>query len=340
MPPQAAEGAAEIDFTFYYIYWISVIFFALVAGLMFWFMYKYRRRHPNDHPSGPTHHTALEVTWSIVPAFLMIPMFWWGFEGFMHSRTPPQNTYNINVIAQKWNWEFIYPNGYSGDELHVPAGQPVKLVMSSKDVIHSLSIPAFRVKRDVVPGRYAFIWFEALHTSNELVRYPLYCTEYCGTSHSDMRATVVVHPTRESFDDWLANVDPFSPRKMSDEQFAQYKADPAKFIAEHGDPKLLPPVEMGRQLYTKRGCFQCHSLDGKTGTGPTWKGMWGHSVEFTDGTRLDAIDENYIRESILEPNKKIVKGFVAGQMPKFSLNEREIYSLIEFMKSLAGDEKK
>lgn len=339
MPEEASTYAKDVDWVFGFVYWISAAFFVLIAGLMFYFVIRYRRRSPGAPAvSNITHNTALEITWTILPTILLVFMFWWGFQAFMEERNPPADTYDINVTAQKWSWSFQYPNGLDTDELHCWVGQPTKLVMRSKDVIHSMFIPAFRAKRDVVPGRYSFIWFEATKPGE----YPLFCAEYCGTGHSDMHTVVVVHANRDEYEQWLNTADPI--KGLSDEQFTEYQQDPEKFIAKYQDDpeigklvaKLQTPAMMGAKIYRKKGCNQCHSIDGIAGTGPTWKGLWKHEVAFADGSRALA-DENYIRSAIVDPGRQVVAGF-QNVMPKMAVSDREIDLLIAYIRSLSeGD---
>ncbi len=334
MPPQASTKAAGVDWLFNFILYVCLFFFVLIAVLMFYFMIRYRRRTPYDKVASVTHNTPLEVAWSVLPSFVLVLMFWWGFDGFMYARTVPANPYEVKVKAQKWSWLFTYPNGSESDNLHVPVNRPIRLVMSSEDVIHSLFVPAFRVKRDVVPGRYSELWFQATHTGE----YDLYCTEYCGTSHSDMRGTVFVYDAKD-FEHWLETNDPI--KQLTPEQYQEYRANYDDFVTKYAAdpvvapviPKLLKPAEMGRKLYTKKGCSSCHSVDGGANTGPTWKEMYAHEVALSDGSKVMA-DENYLRESILNPNAKIVAGFRPGQMPVVSMTDREIDLLIEYMKTL------
>src|SRR5262245_40476933 len=339
MPPQASTVAADIDFVFYYILYISAVFFVIINGAMFYFMWKYRRRGPRDQVGRITHSTPLEIGWSVLPGLLLIPMFWWGFKGFMNHRAIPSDCMTINVVAKKWSWDFIYPNGLSLDELHVPENKNVRLVMRSEDVLHSCFIPAFRVKRDVVPGRYADLWFNATRVGE----FPLTCAEYCGTSHSDMKARVFVHPTKPDpkqpeplhliWEDWLKDADPYS--KLTPEQQAEYQKDYDAFLKKYeNDPllgpllkKLARPVDRGRQLWEKKGCKSCHTTDGKPHTGPTWKDLYMHDVPLSDGTTVKA-DDTYLRESMLEPNKKKVRGFEGTTMPPTNLRDYEIDSLI------------
>ena len=209
------------------------------------------------------------------------------------------------VEGQKWNWSFTYPNGYVDANLHVPVDRPVQLVMSSADVIHSLYVPVFRIKQDVVPGRYSKVWFEA----TEPGEYDLFCAEYCGTSHSDMLALVVVHPPGE-FEAWLEQASNFL--------------------------ETMSPVDAGRKLFQVRGCMQCHSMDGSAKTGPTLLGVFGRSENMANGTTL-TVDENYIRESILEPNARVVAGF-EPVMPTYQgrLKDAEIMAIIEYLKAPEG----
>jgi len=248
---------------------------------------------------------ALELTWTVIPLILVVVIFVFGFKGYLDMSTPPANAYEILVEGQKWNWSFTYPNGYIDSNLHVPVDRPIRLVMGSQDVIHSLYIPAFRVKMDVVPGRYAKAWFEA----TEPGEYDLFCAEYCGTSHSDMIAHVVVHPVGE-FETWLEKASNFL--------------------------ETMTPVDAGRKLFQVRGCQQCHSVDGSAKTGPSMLGIFGRQENFVDGSTL-AVDENYIRESILEPQAKIVAGY-EPVMPTYQgrLSDPEIMAIIEYFKSLDG----
>jgi len=305
MPPQVSTVAQGVDWLFNFILAISVFFFLLIVVLMVIFILKYRHREGRAAEASPTHNMALELTWSIIPLILVIVIFVFGFKGFLDMSTPPSNAYEILVEAQKWNWSFTYPNGYVDSNLHVPVNRPIRLVMSSQDVIHSLYVPAFRVKMDVVPGRYAKAWFEA----TEAGEYDLFCAEYCGTSHSDMIASVVVHPVGE-FETWLEKASNFL--------------------------ETMSPVDAGRKLFQVRGCQQCHSVDGSAKTGPTMLGVFGRSQNLADGTTV-TVDENYIRESILEPQARVVAGF-EPVMPTYQgrLKDAEITAIIEYFKSLDG----
>ena len=305
MPPKVSTVAHGVDWLFNFILAISVFFFLLIVVLMVYFIFRYRHREGHAAERSPTHNLGLEITWTVIPLILVIVIFVFGFKGFLDMSTPPANAYEILVEGQKWNWSFTYPNGYVDSNLHVPVNRPIRLVMSSQDVIHSLYVPAFRIKMDVVPGRYSKAWFEA----TEPGEYDLFCAEYCGTSHSDMIAHVVVHPVGE-FERWL--------EKASD------------FL------ETMTPVDAGRKLFQVRGCQQCHSVDGSAKTGPSLLGVFGHEQALADGSTVVA-DENYIRESILEPQARVVAGY-DPVMPTYQgrLNDREIMAVIEYLKSLDG----
>jgi cytochrome c oxidase subunit 2 len=317
--PAASEQAADVDYLFYGILWICIFFFVLIIGLMVVFIARYYARpgHASEHT--PHHNNTLEAAWSIFPGLITVWIFGAGFIGFLDLRTPPENAYEIQVVAKKWNWSFIYPNGYVDADLHVPIDTPVKLVLSADDVLHSLYIPAFRVKNDCVPGKYSHLWF----TANKVARpddgdgvnlgdeggFDLFCTEYCGQGHSSMIAKVIVHESGK-FESWL-------------EKAAVWPEDES-------------PVARGEAIYKKRGCAQCHSIDGTAGTGPTYKGTYGSEQKTSAGTVV--VDENYIRESILNPMAKIRDGY-KGVMPSFQgqLNDADIAALIWYHKSLSGD---
>jgi cytochrome c oxidase subunit 2 len=263
----------------------------------------------------------------------MIPMFWWGFTIFMDARVAPHDSYTINVTGQRWKWFFDYPTIAGQSELHVPLNKPVELVMKSDDVLHSLFVPAFRQKMDVIPERYTKQWF----TATKPGEFILLCAEYCGKDHSSMTSKVVVHPA-ESFQEALEKLDPL--KGMTPEQWEEYSGDPEKFIAAHPEiVNLLPPTKMGELVYSRKSCAQCHSLDGSTITGPTWKGLWGRTedvrVAATGEMTQVKVDENYIRESVLDPGAKVVKGF-DPVMPTFQgkLTDREITVLIAYIKTI------
>ena len=306
-PEPRSTTAEQVDDLFYFILLVSAFFFAIIVGVMVLFLVKYREQPGGAVQRSPSHNNALEITWTVVPAIFVGAIFFWGFVGYLDMRQPPDNSYEIQVTAKKWSWSFTYPNGHIDNNLHVPEDRPVRLVMSSDDVIHSLYIPAFRLKMDVIPGRYTTTWFE----SEMPGEYTLFCAEYCGTQHSKMLAKVVVHPSGE-FEKWLA--------------------DAANFL------ETVTPIQAGEILYQRRGCIQCHSVDGAAKVGPTFKDVFGTNQALTDGTSV-TVDENYLRESILEPQAKVRAGY-KPVMPTYQgqLKDEEISALIAYIKSLSKQE--
>lgn len=302
-PQRASTDAAIVDEIFYFIFITSVVFFVLILGLMVFFLIKYRRREGVGPQPSPAHSTSMEMLWTIIPTILVAVMFIWGFWGYMGMRQAPDDSYEIQVLAKKWAWNFQYPNGHIEPDLHVPVGRPVRLVMSSDDVIHSLYIPAFRLKMDVVPGRFTKTWFQATETGE----HQLFCAEYCGTQHSTMLAKVVVHASGE-FEKWLENAANFLQR--------------------------MTPVEGGALLVQRRGCAQCHSIDGSAKVGPSFKATFETQQPLASGENV-TVDENYIRESIMEPMAKVRAGY-KPVMPTYKgqLKDEEIAAIIAYIKSL------
>lgn len=306
-PKPSSTTAEQVDNLFYFILLVSVFFFAIIFGVMVLFLFKYRARPGESAERSPSHNNSLEVAWTVIPGIFVAGIFFWGFVGYLDMRQPPDNSYEIQVTAKKWSWSFTYPNGHVDNNLHVPQGRPVRLVMSSDDVIHSLYIPAFRLKMDVIPGRYTTTWFE----SGSPGEYTLFCAEYCGTQHSNMLAKVVVHRSGE-FEKWLE--------------------DAANFM------ETVTPAEAGEILYQRRGCIQCHSVDGSAKSGPSFKDVFGTQQALSDGSSVN-VDENYLRESILEPQAKVRAGY-KPVMPTYQgqLKDEEIAALIAYIKSLSGGE--
>jgi len=285
-----------------FLIWLSLFFFLLIAGLAIYSAIRWRHK-PGDVTPHISHNTTLEVTWTIIPLFLVIMIFFWGFKGYLAASVPPGDATEIQITAQKWNWTFEYPDGNRAiNELHIPLGKPVKFIMSSQDVIHDFFVPDMRVKHDILPNRYTEVWF----TPTVPGKHHVECAEYCGKGHSDMAATIYVD-TPKDYDKWLetGGVDPNMP---------------------------LP--QMGALLYQTKGCATCHSIDGTRGTGPSWRGVYGSSQPLSDGTSVMA-DDNYIRESILVPGAKVVKGY-DNVMPVFQglLRDREVNALIAYIKTL------
>lgn len=302
MPPQASEVAHSVDILYGFLLISSFISCVLVIGGLIYFAVKYRRKTSDQKSAYISHNTTLEFLWSFIPFVIFMIVFVWGWIVYHQLRTMPEDALEIAVQGQKWSWTFTYKNGRSvGSEFWVPVGQNVRLVMGSSDVLHSFYLPAFRTKQDVVPGRYTSLWFRPEAEGD----YQVFCAEYCGDQHSGMKAILHV-VSREKFDEWLSK-DPY---------------------------KGLSPVEIGRKVY-QSSCVACHALTEAKNVGPGYKGMFGRTEKLEGGGEA-TVDENYIRESILDPNAKILVGYPKGVMPTFAgqLSDGEIMGVIEFIKSL------
>lgn len=303
LPPASSTVAGEVDGLFYFIYWICVVSFILVVGATFWFAWAYRKREGGPPVKQTTHSTVLEITWSVIPGIILMVIFAWGFKGYMTLVIPPGDAMVVHVTAKKWSWAFTYPDGkIVPGELHVPVDTPVKLIMNSEDVLHSFFVPEFRIKNDVIPGRYTTAWFE----SNSTGKKQVFCTEYCGDQHSGMLAQVVVH-SEEDFEKWMAS-DPYEGLSL---------------------------VERGEKSIGAQGCLGCHSLDGSKGVGPTFAGVWGRNEKLNDGSEL-VVDADYIRNSIRNPAGQVVEGY-APVMPVYTdaqLSEQNILGIIEYLKTV------
>ena len=294
-PDQASNFAPEVDSVFAYLMAVTVFFTVLIFVAIVYLALKYRRR-PGVRPT-PVHtsHT-LELTWTVIPFLLCMVMFFWGAQVFVHMKTPPSDAMQIDVVGKQWMWKVQHPTGKREiNELHVPLNRPIRLMMTSQDVIHSFYMPAFRVKQDVLPGRYTTQWF----TPTKVGEYHLFCAEYCGTDHSRMIGKVVVMEPSD-YQEWLA-----------------------------GSESGLSPVAAGEKLFNQFQCVVCHGQ-----RGPGLAGLYGSTVRLSDGSSVRA-EENYIRESILNPNAKIVAGFYP-LMPTYAgqLTEEQVMELIAYIKSL------
>ena len=298
--------AARVDALFFFLVAVSVFFVGLIFFLIVVFAIKYRRRAEDERPEPIEGKMWLEVFWSVVPLALTMVMFVWGAVIFLDIHNPPGDALEISVVGRQWMWKSQHPTGQSEiNELHVPAGQPVKLMMTSEDVIHDFFLPAFRVKQDVLPGRYTMLWFEATKTGV----YPLYCAEYCGTQHSGMIGRIVVLEPAE-FERWLS-----------------------------GGVTGMSTADLGESLFQRFGCHTCHRAAG-TSQGPSLAGLFGKTVKLQEGNIVPA-DENYLRESIVDPRAKIVSGY-QPIMPTFKglISEEGILQLIAYIKSLNTPERK
>lgn len=316
LPLPGTDIAARWDSLFSFLFWLSVFFVVLIVGLMIYFAIEYRH-HKGQKPKYITGNHQLEVFWTVVPTIILLFIFAWGYKVYRAMVQPPADALEIRVIAKQWLWQFQYEDGKNTvGELYVPINRPVKLIMSSDDVLHSFFIPNFRVKQDVVPGMYTSVWFEATVPGKHLV----YCAEYCGTAHSNMLASVFVLE-QDKWEAWK--------KGKSIGQIAT-----AGGLPEAAPAPLSPLAEQGKKLMAMKGCIACHSDDGSPRVGPSYKGVFGHSVELADGSTVTA-DENYLRESVENPQAKLVKGF-GPVMPTYKgqLTEEEINALIAYIKSV------
>ena len=309
LPPQASTLAPDYDLLFNSLTALLVFCLTLIMGAMVYFVWKYRYRGGEHKAVEISHNTTLEVAWSVVPLIVVIGLFAWGFKNYLDMMIAPKDAIEIRVTGQKWSWSFEYENGaVSATEIAVPINKPVKLIMTSRDVLHAFFIPSFRVKMDVVPNKFTTLWFQATQYGPQQV----FCAEYCGTDHSRMYAKVLV-------------MDP---------------VDYERWIENHKDDVNTPPAKRGEKLFSLKGCNACHavkpdSVAGQPNIGPRLWNAFGRKETMSDGLTL-TIDEDYIRESIEYPNKKTVANFAGGQMPTFKgvLSDKQIGDLIVYIKSL------
>jgi cytochrome c oxidase subunit II len=337
MPVKGTDLAGRVDDLYSFLLISSLISFVILIGGMTYFILKYKRKTANDKTAYITHNTALEFLWSFIPFVIMMVIFYWGKVLYDEYRIAPENAEEIHVRGSQWMWQFTYKNGYTfgtkpektADVLRVPLNKPIKLVMSSADVIHSFFIPGFRNKQDVVPGRYSFIWFQA----TKLGDYQVFCTEFCGLEHSNMPATIRVMPEAEYnawYGKYISSFDNYE--KLTSIEKDEYK----KYYPNHVPAASLGGLaERGKEVFGEKACAGCHNVANKDRlVGPTMVGLFGSKREFSEGPSVVA-DENYLRESILLSGAKIVKGYPAA-MPIFKgqIPDEDLNALIDYIKSL------
>jgi cytochrome c oxidase subunit 2 len=299
-PERASSVAGEVDALFLFILGITGLFAVGIWIALFYFAIRYRRRSEDDRPAEIHGSLLLELTWTIIPFLLMSGMFVWGAKVYFHLNRPPDDAMAVSVVGKRWMWKLQHPTGQREiNELHVPIGRAVKLVITSEDTIHSFFVPAFRIKKDAVPGRYNMAWFRATKTGT----YHLFCAEYCGTEHSKMRGRIIVMEPEE-YQVWLA-----------------------------GGPTPESPVLAGERLFTELNCITCHRPD-SAGRGPVLNGIFGRPVALASGERVVA-DEAYVRESVLSPAAKVVAGY-QPVMPTYlgQVSEEQLIALIAYVESL------
>jgi len=278
-----------------------LFFTLLISATLIFFVLRYRRRTPYEIPRPIAGSHKLETLWTVIPFLIAMTIFGWSAKVYFEQSSPPQNAIEVYVVGKQWMWKIQHSTGQREiNELHVPVGKKIKLIMTTEDTIHDFFVPAFRMKADVVPGRYTTEWFEATKTGT----FHLFCAEYCGMNHSGMIGSVVVMESRE-FDNWLS-----------------------------GNAGNTTPAVAGQQLFHTLGCVSCHGANGEGGRGPTLAGLFGRKTQLTGGQTVVA-DEAYIRESIINPQAKLVDGF-GPIMPTFQgqISEDQLVQLLAFIKSL------
>jgi cytochrome c oxidase subunit 2 len=303
-PEQASTLAARTDALLFFLLGTSAVVTVVIAGLILWFSVRYRRRPGNERATQVLGSNRLEVAWTAFPLAVFMVAYAWGASVYFWAFMPPPDALQVYGVGKQWMWKFQHLSGQREiDELHVPVGRPVKLLLTSQDVIHSVYVPAFRVKQDVLPGRYTQLWFEATHPGE----FHLFCSQYCGALHSRMVGSVVAMEPA-AFEEWLAG------------------------------GATLSPAQRGQKLFQDLGCNTCHRPD-SLARAPDLTGVFGNPVRFRDGTVVVA-DEAYVRESILDPAAKVVDGY-EPIMPTFRglVTEEGIIDLIEYVKSLRSEEK-
>lgn len=306
---KASDFVDQVDATFVFIFGVALFFLVVITIVMVYFIIRYRKSKSPEakHIEGST---SLEIIWTVIPTIIVILMFQYGWSGWQPQREPPADAFQIKSIARMWSFVFQYENGRMTDTLYVPMGEPVKIDLVAQDVIHSMYIPAFRIKKDMVPGKKGNIWFEA---GKEGV-YDVFCAEYCGLRHSYMKTSVVVLP-KDKFESWYVDTSLVVPPT----------AEAAKRLA-------------GVAVTRKYGCNACHTTDGSKLVGPSYKGLWGrtHLVISGGEEREVTVDSTYIRRSIYDPNADVVIGYTTGLMLSYKdqVTEEELGQLIEYFKSL------
>ena len=302
IPESASTLSGDVDALYFYISGVTVFFTTLISLVVIFFVVRYRRRNPFEIPRPIEGSTKLETLWSVIPLVIAMSIFVWGAKVYFAEYRPPKNALEVYVVGKQWMWKFQHSTGQREiNELHIPVGQKIKLIMASEDVIHDVFVPAFSIKADVVPGKYTSEWFEATKPG----RYHFFCAEYCGMNHSGMGGWVVVMQPAE-FENWLS-----------------------------GNASQLSPATAGQQMFESLGCASCHGANGEGGRGPALLGLFGSNVVLNNNQTVRA-DEGYLRESILNPQAKIVFGF-GPIMPSFQgqVNEEQLLQLVAFVKSLS-----
>ncbi|MGE0870961.1 MAG: cytochrome c oxidase subunit II [Kofleriaceae bacterium] len=314
MPKYVNKITDASDMMYMSVLALSIFFFTAIAIAVVYFTIKYRHRPGHKAEPSPTHHDVLEITWTIIPTIIVVFLFYYGWHSYIKIVTPPTKAVEVQVTARKWAWSFKHSNGVEDADLHVPVDTPVRLVMTSQDVLHAFYVPVLRTKQDIIPRRYTYAWFHATKPGT----YRLTCAEYCGTDHSQM-GKIADEPGK-----------PGRRRVIVVHKPGDYE----RYLADNGFDSTKPPEEIGRAVYSKKGCDACHTIDGSPKIGPSFAHTFGTKVTLNDGSTI-TMDENYIRESLMTPQAKARPNF-PPTMPSFQgqLKEAEIEGLIAFIKSL------
>ena len=304
VPDSASTMSWKVDAVYFYLSGVTLFFTLLISAILVFFVIRYRRRTPYEIPRPIAGSHKLETLWTVIPFLISMTIFGWAAKVYFDQSSPPKNAMEVYVVGKQWMWKIQHSTGQREiNELHVPIGKKIKLIMTTEDVIHDFFVPAFRVKSDVVPGKYTTLWFEATKTG----KFDFYCAEYCGMNHSGMIGSVVVMESRE-FDNWLS-----------------------------GNTSNTTPAVAGQQLFQTLGCVSCHGATGEGGRGPALNGLFGRETPLVGGQKITA-DEAYIRESILNPQAQLVDGF-GPIMPTFQgqISEDQLVQLLAYIKSLQAN---
>lgn len=303
VPESASTFSWKVDALYFYLSGVTLFFTLLISATLIFFVIRYRRRTPYEIPRPVAGSHKLETIWTVIPFLIAMTMFGWAARVYFDQYKPPQNAVEVYVVGKQWMWKLQHATGQREiNELHVPVGRKIKLILTTEDVIHDFFVPAFRTKVDVVPGRYTTLWFEATKTG----KFHLFCAEYCGMNHSGMTGSVIVMEPRD-FDNWLS-----------------------------GNTGTTTPAAAGQQLFQTLGCASCHGANGEGGRGPALVGLFGRDTPLASGGSVRA-DEGYLRESITNPQAKIVAGF-GPIMPTFQgqVTEDQLVQMVAYIKSLSA----
>jgi cytochrome c oxidase subunit 2 len=305
VPDSASTFSWKVDALYFYLSGVTLFFALLISAVLIFFVIRYRRRTPYEIPRPVAGSHKLETLWTIIPFIIAMTMFGWGARVYFQQYKPPANAIEVYVVGKQWMWKLQHATGQREiNQLHVPIGRKIKLIMTSEDTIHDFFVPAFRTKMDVLPGKYTTLWFEATTPGT----YHLFCAEYCGMNHSGMIGSIIVMEPRD-FDNWLS-----------------------------GNTANMTPAAAGQQLYQTLGCASCHGANGEGGRGPTLAGVFGKPTQLQTGESV-TVNDSYVRESITNPQARLVAGF-GPIMPTFQgqITEDQLFQIIAFIKSLPAGE--